>query len=234
MGAALDIETQSAGGRSVLLAGATGLVGRQILRLLLADGSVGAVHVIGRRSPDVLHAKLTVHRVDFAHLPTLPPVEEVYLALGTTIRVAGSQGAFRAVDLDANLAVAQAGVAAGARRVAVVSALGADARSRVFYSRVKGELEDALRSMPLDALVIAQPSLLLGDRAALKQPNRSGEKLGTWLSKVLGPVIPRRYRPVEATAVARALVSTLPAARGTVTLSSAELARLGNPGQSLA
>src|SRR5581483_6669242 len=77
-------------------------------------------------------------------LPPLPPVDEVYLALGTTIKVAGSQAAFRAVDYDANLAVARAALAAGARRCGLVSAMGADAKSKVFYNRVKGELEEAL------------------------------------------------------------------------------------------
>lgn len=213
--------------RKVLLAGASGLVGGHLLRVLLADDSVAEIHVVARRAPNITHPKLTLHVVDFRHLPLLPPIDEVYLALGTTIRVAGSQQAFRAVDLDANLAVARTSVAAGARRVALVSAVGADARSRIFYNRVKGELEEALARLPLDALVIAQPSLLLGDRAALKQPVRMGEKIATWLSVLLKPLVPANYRPVEADAVARALLVTLPAARGTVILSSSELARVG-------
>lgn len=215
------------GRRRVLLAGATGLVGRQILRLLLADGSVEEVHIVGRRDPGVVHPKLTAHVVDFERLPPMPPVDEVYLALGTTIRVAGSRQAFRAVDLDANLAVAEAGIAAGARRVAVVSAVSANARSRVFYNRVKGELEAALGRLPVDALVIAQPSMLLGDRAALQQPIRIGEKLGIWLSRILEPLLPLNYRAVRADAVAHALVATLPTASGTVVLSTNALARAG-------
>ena len=94
--------------RKVLLAGATGLVGRQLLRLLLADDSVEQVVALGRRAPDVVHPKLTALVVDFRHLPALSPVDEVCLALGTTIRVAGSREAFRAVDFEANLAVAHA------------------------------------------------------------------------------------------------------------------------------
>ena len=90
------------------LAGATGLVGRAILEGLLADTSVAAVHAIGRRNPGRVHPKLISQVVDFAALPPLPPLDEVYLALGTTIKVAGSQAAFRAVDFDANLAVARA------------------------------------------------------------------------------------------------------------------------------
>jgi uncharacterized protein YbjT (DUF2867 family) len=215
--------------RKVLLAGASGLVGGHLLRALLADDSVAEIRALVRRAPNITHPKLTPHVVDFRQLPSLPEVDEIYLALGTTIRIAGSQQAFRAVDLDANLAVAKTGVAAGARRVALVSAVGADARSRIFYNRVKGELEEALARLPLDALVIAQPSLLLGDRAALKQPLRVGERFASWLSPLLKPLLPANYRPVEADAVARALLVTLPAARGTVILSSSELARLGTP-----
>jgi hypothetical protein len=99
--------------RTVALAGATGLVGRSILEGLLADASVQSVHVLGRRNPRVAHARITGHIVDFSALSPLPPVDEVYLALGTTIKVAGSQAAFRAVDFDANLAVARAAIAAG-------------------------------------------------------------------------------------------------------------------------
>lgn len=214
--------------RKVLLAGATGLVGVQILQALLADSTVTEVYVLSRRALDVRHSKLQVRVVDFRQLPTLSRVDEVYLALGTTIRVAGSQDAFRAVDLEANLTVAKAGVAVGARRVGLVSAVGANARSSVFYNRVKGELEDALASLDLAALVIAQPSLLLGDRDALKQPSRLGERIAIPIARLLTPVLPRHYRPVHARAVAQSLVKTLPAAYGTVVLHSEDLARIGS------
>ena len=92
--------------RTAVLAGATGLVGREILRGLVADPSVSAIHVLGRRALEAT-PKVTSHVVDFRSLPALPPVDELYLALGTTIKVAGSQEAFRAVDFDANLAVAR-------------------------------------------------------------------------------------------------------------------------------
>src|SRR5688500_414265 len=154
--------------RNVLLAGATGLVGGEILQALLADPTVAEVHVLARRAISVSHRKLQPHVVDFRHLPALPQVDEVYLALGTTIRVAGSQDAFRAVDFEANLGVAKAAIASGARRIGLVSAADANARSSVFYLKVKGELEDALARLNLPSVVIARPSLLLGDRDALK------------------------------------------------------------------
>lgn len=209
--------------RTVALAGATGLVGREILRGLLADPSVSAIHLLGRRAPAASHPKITAHIVDFRSLPALPPVDEAYLALGTTIKVAGSQEAFRAVDFDANLAVARSALAAGAKRAGLVSAIGASARSGTFYSRVKGELEDSLSALAFDGLVIARPSFLAGDREALGQPVRRGEGVALAVSRLLGPLVPRSYRPVPAAAAAKALLNRVPIARGRSVVSSGEL-----------
>jgi uncharacterized protein YbjT (DUF2867 family) len=212
--------------RIALLAGATGLVGREILQGLLADDGVARVHVLARRPLEVTHPKLQVHTVDFAALPALPACDEAYLALGTTIKVAGSQPAFRAVDYEANLAVARAVKAAGARRLGVVSAMGADARSTIFYNRVKGELEAALASLGFDALVIARPSMLHGDRMALGQPERSGEQMALAVSRWLKPLIPSNYRSIAAHDVAAALLREVPRAQGReVLLSGAMQAR---------
>ena len=197
-----------------MLAGATGLVGREILQGLVADASVQAIHVLGRRAAPVSDAKITAHVVDFAALPALPRADEVYLALGTTIKAAGSRPAFRAVDYDANLAVARAALAAGARRAGLVSAMGASARSGIFYSRVKGELEDALAALGFEGLVIARPSMLAGDRERLGQPVRRGEGIALAVSRLLGPLIPSNYRSVAAGDVARALLTRVPIARG--------------------
>jgi uncharacterized protein YbjT (DUF2867 family) len=213
--------------RTALVAGATGLVGGQILKALLEDGRVAAVHALSRRPLNLVHPKLQVHIVDVGRLPALPQADEAYLALGTTIRVAGSQAAFRAVDLDANLAVARAAAAAGVRRVGLVSAAMANAASPTFYNRVKGELEDALKAMDFTALVIAQPSLLLDYRDGLDQPPRLGERMAIPLAKLLAPLLPGAYRPVHARAVARALVRTVPGAEGVVVLPSDVLARIG-------
>ena len=200
--------------RTVALAGATGLVGKEILQGLVADPSVAAIHVLARRALEAPAAKVVSHVVDFGSLPALPRVDEVFLALGTTIKVAGSQEAFRAVDFDANLAVARAALAAGARRAGLVSAMGASAKSGIFYSRVKGELEDALAALPFEGLVIARPSILAGDRGSLGQPERSGEKIALVVSRLLGPLFPANYRSVAAADVARSLLTRVPAARG--------------------
>lgn len=211
-----------AGARTALVAGASGLVGREILQGLLADDSVAAVHVLARRPLERRHPKLTTHVVSFSALPPLPPVDEVYLALGTTIKVAGSQSAFRAVDFDANLAVAVAAQVAGATRLGLVSAIGADS-SRIFYNRVKGELEQALDGLGYQGLVIARPSFLAGNRQVLGQPLRRGEKLALKVSRWLRPVIPDDYRSIAAGDVARALLSTVPAARGAQVLHSGQM-----------
>jgi uncharacterized protein YbjT (DUF2867 family) len=196
--------------RSTLLAGATGLVGRALLPMLLAGRPYERVHVLLRRAaPDIVAGtRLKVQQIDFARLPAaLPAVDDVYIALGTTIRVAGSEGAFRQVDFDFVVDTARAGRAAGATRLAVVSALGADPRSRVFYNRVKGEMETAVAQLGYASVVIARPSLLLGDRGALGQPARSGEAWAGRLLGSLGWAVPRRVRPIPARAVAAALVA---------------------------
>jgi uncharacterized protein YbjT (DUF2867 family) len=198
--------------RTALLAGATGLVGRALLPMLLAGKQYGSVHVLLRRAtPDTrANAKLEVHQVDFARLPeAFPTVDDVFIALGTTIKAAGSEAAFRQVDFDFVVNTARAARAGGATRLAIVSALGADAKSRVFYNRVKGEMQAAVVRLGYESVVIAQPSLLLGDRTALGQPARSGE---VWAARLLGPLgwmVPRGVRPIPAGAVASALLAAI-------------------------
>ncbi len=213
--------------RTVLLAGASGLVGREILRGLLADDSVAAIHTLGRKPLTMQHLKLTQHQVDFAALPALPRVDEAYIALGTTIKVAGSQEAFRAVDHDAVIAVARAAKAAGATRLGVVTAMGADCKSSIFYNRVKGDTEAALKGLGFSTLVIARPSFLDGDRESVGQPLRSGEKLALNISRWLAPVIPVNLRSIDVRKVARGLLTNVPASTpGTRILLSGELQKL--------
>ena len=207
--------------RTALLAGATGLIGAELLMRLRADLRYRHTHVLLRRAlPGIsASARVTPHVVDFAQLPvTLPTVDDVYIALGTTIKVAGSEAAFRRVDLDAVVATARAARAAGASRLAVVSALGADPDSRVFYNRVKGEMQTAIAQLGYGAVVIAQPSLLIGDRSALGQPTRPAE---VWIARLFSPVmalVPRGVRPIRADAVAAALLAAMLAAQPGVTI----------------
>ncbi|KNZ30933.1 MAG: hypothetical protein AD742_19880 [Methylibium sp. NZG] len=224
--------------RTALLAGATGLVGRALLPLIARNPRYQRIHALVRRpqADTETDPKTQVHVVDFAKLPAaLPRADDAYIALGTTIKVAGSEAAFRQVDFDFVVATAQAAKAAGAHRLAVVSALGADSCSRVFYNRVKGDMQAALAQIGFDTLCIAQPSLLVGDRAALGQPVRAGE---VWATKLLGPVmrlVPAGVRPIHADAVAGAMLAALLAGRpGVQILSSAEMQRAARPSHAVA
>ena len=219
--------------RTALLAGATGLVGRALLPMLLASAHYRSVQILLRRTPSNFEAstKLTVHEVDFASLPEpFPWVDDVFIALGTTIKVAGSEVAFRQVDFDFVLNTARAARAAGATRLAVVSAVGADEKSPFFYNRVKGEMQAAIAQLGYESVVIAQPSLLLGDRAALGQPMRSGE---IWAARLLAPfgwIVPKAVRPIPARIVASALLAaTLDAKPGIRILTSGAMQARGQP-----
>jgi uncharacterized protein YbjT (DUF2867 family) len=188
---------------SVALLGATGLVGKHCLDLLASDRAFERVVVIARRKfADATAPRVEGHIVDMDRLPERPDlfnVDAVVCALGTTIKtVDGSQARFREVDFGIPLAAAQLALHQGARHYLLVSAVGAKSRSRVFYSRVKGELEDALKGLGYRSVTILRPSLLLGDR--LK--SRFGEEV----AKRVGWILPGKYRPVLARDVARVLV----------------------------
>lgn len=192
-------------GRQVLLAGATGLVGGECLDLLAADGTVSGITALVRRPPREstrLAGKVRFAKADFDHLDRqaeLFSVDQVICALGTTIKRAGTREAFRRVDFDYPLAIARLALAQGARHFLLVSALGADPKARVFYSRVKGELEEAILALGYPAVTIVRPSLLLGARDEFR--------LGEEVAKRLAWATPQKYRPVQARDVAAALVA---------------------------
>ncbi len=216
-------EPHSTDRHSALLAGGTGLIGREV-----AKSWTGPLHLLVRRAVAPASPSQRVHVVDFAALPPLPSADMAFCCLGTTIRQAGSQAAFRAVDHDAVLAFARSAQRAGVKRFGVVSALGADAQSSVFYNRVKGEMEAELGRIGFARLVIARPSLLAGDCAATGQPTRLGERITLALTAPLTRFIPKAWRPIQAAAVARALQLALaqdgPAVQ---VLESAQLQELG-------
>lgn len=188
---------------SVLLLGATGLVGRHCLDLLTRDHAFARVVLLTRRKfAEATAPRVEAHTVDFEHLqdrPDLFGVDQVICALGTTIKaVGGSRERFREVDYGIPLKAARLAVRQGARHYLLVSSLGASVQSRFFYSRVKGELEDALRTIGFRSLTIVRPSLLLGERGEFR--------LGEEIAKRLAWIVPGRYRPVHARDVAEVLV----------------------------
>lgn len=192
----------------VMVLGASGLTGGLVLEGLLATPAVTCVVAPVRRPLAIEHPKLSQHVVDFDALEAhaaIFPVDAVVCCLGTTIRKAGSRDAFRKVDHDYALAAARLAKMAGARAFILMSAVGASATSSVFYSRVKGELEDAVRALRFSHLAVYHPSLLLGNR----DEQRTAESLGMTVMPLanyglIGPL--KRYRAISAETVAAAMV----------------------------
>lgn len=193
--------------KTAVLAGASGLVGGYVLKRLLAHPSYSRVEILVRRELPIRDSKLTQRTVDFAGLGAgaleIVP-NEVFCCLGTTIRKAGSEEAFRRVDYDYPLVLARFAKAAGTGKFLMVSALGADPKAAAFYNRVKGEVERAIAAIGLPAAYFFRPSLLTGPRAE----SRPGEMIGNAIGKVIAPLLIgglRRYRPIHAGTVAAAM-----------------------------
>ena len=217
-------------GRSALVLGGTGLVGGHLLDLLLADDAFARVVALGRRGAGRRHAKLEERTADFERLEAAGDafaVDDVFCCLGTTIRAAGSREAFRRVDHDYPLAAARLASGRGARRFLLVTALGADAGSRVFYNRVKGEVERDVAALPFGGVALLRPSLILGERSGRRPAEAAAQAVFGALGFLFaGPL--RRYRAVPARAVARAMVRLAKDGfDGVRVVENDEIARLG-------
>jgi uncharacterized protein YbjT (DUF2867 family) len=194
--------------KTALLAGATGLIGSQLLPLLLQSERYAKVIVVGRRAVPVIHPKLVqvtteLDKLEEVRLKLI--ADDVYCCLGTTMAQAGSKEAFFKVDFLYVVQLAAVAASNFASQLLVVSSMGADAESRIYYSRVKGEMETAVRQTPFRAIHLFRPSLLLGARA---QP-RLGERLAAVVLRVLNPLMRGpllKYRPVTGATVAAAML----------------------------
>jgi uncharacterized protein YbjT (DUF2867 family) len=186
----------------VILAGATGFVGGRLLQHLLADPACEGVIALGRRPLPFVHPKLEARIVDLA---ALAPIAggQAFCCLGTTIRTAGSQAAFRAVDHDHVVAFARAARQGGATRFHLLSSVGADPQASNFYLRVKGETENDVAALGFPGLDIYRPSLLLGPRAEF----RLGEAVARTVMPLISPVLPAKYRAIDRDVVARAMAA---------------------------
>ncbi len=194
--------------KKALLLGATGLIGSQLLKLLLQDDSYEEVVVFVRRDLTISHPKLRqIQLEDFHHMSQYKDefnVNDVFSCLGTTIKKAKTQERFKEVDFIFPLLAAKLAKEQGAERYLLVSSMGADGQSRFFYSQVKGELEKAIQNLGLRSFLIFRPSLLLGERAEF----RFGEKLSAWISQPLSSLFVGsllKYRPIQATKVAEVM-----------------------------
>lgn len=192
--------------KTALLTGATGLVGKQVLHNLLNSNDYSEVKVLTRRSTGIQHQKLTEIRFDFDNPDaSLVKADDIYCCLGTTIKKAGSEEAFRKVDFLYPVQVGRAAKLNGSEKYLIVSSMGADARSVIFYNRVKGEVEKELTDLQFSTLHILRPSLLLGDRGE----TRLGEKIGEVLARIVNPIMVgplKKYAAIESEKVANAMV----------------------------
>jgi uncharacterized protein YbjT (DUF2867 family) len=195
-------------GKTALLVGATGLVGGFVLEQLLEDAYYDSVVVLSRKSLQLQHAKLKEVLVNFDQLENYTndiKADVVFCCLGTTIKAAGSQEAFKKVDYEYPLRVAEIAKQNDASAFLIVTALGAAKSSIIFYNRVKGEVEEAIGNLHFDAFHILQPSLIIGER----KESRTGEGIAQTLSPIydtlmFGPLT--KYKSIKAEQIAKAMV----------------------------
>lgn len=194
--------------RTALIAGASGLTGKECLYRLLESDEYTRIISVGRRMIPVKHHRLTQQQIDFsdpAHYEKLPEVDDVFCCLGTTIRDAVTRDRFYEVDFTYVINLARACREKGATQFLVVSALGANPDATVFYNRLKGEMEDELKTLGYPTLHIFRPALLLGSRPRLRPGEFAAQKISTALSFLfIGPI--KKYKPIEASKVAKAMI----------------------------
>ncbi|MBO0948369.1 oxidoreductase [Fibrella forsythiae] len=192
--------------KTALLVGATGLVGDILAHQLVDSAAYDRVQVLTRRPLGWQHPRLQEIPFDFDH-PNglLVRADDIYCCLGTTIKKAGSKEAFRKVDYQYPLDIARLGLENGASQFAIVTSMGASASSSFFYNQVKGEIERDLTALNYPSLLIFRPSLLLGNR----NEKRLGERIGSGIMRLVDPLIPAKYKAIDAEKVASAMLTTM-------------------------
>jgi uncharacterized protein YbjT (DUF2867 family) len=196
-------------GRTAWVAGATGLIGKELVQLLLADKAYSKVIILVRKKVNIAHPKLEQRIIDFNRIEESVAGElkdaYVFCTLGTTIRIAKTKDAFRKVDYEYPFRLAQISASEGAKQFSIVTSIGASTKSSFFYTQVKGQVEEAIRKLGLQALHIYRPSQLLGDREEVRRGERMAEivaKATAFLWK--GPLA--KYKPIHVRTVARAML----------------------------
>jgi uncharacterized protein YbjT (DUF2867 family) len=191
--------------KTALVLGATGLIGDLLTHQLIASSHYANVKVLVRNPLAWQHPRLQEVAFDFERPNGLiAQADDIFCCLGTTMKRAGSKEAFRKVDYQYPMDIARLGLDNGATQFAIVTAMGADPESSFFYNRVKGEVERDLTAMNFPTLLIFRPSLLLGNRSE----NRLGERLAEGAMRLFSPLIPAKYKGIEAAKVANAMQTT--------------------------
>ncbi len=192
---------------TIALVGSTGAVGQQVLQVLNKESQVDKIITITRKLSLNQLSKEENHVIDFSQLANLKEKikADVFICcLGTTIKVAGSQAGFKKVDLDYVVEFGKLAETVSAKKLLVVSSVGADAQSSIFYNRIKGEMENELKKLKIPSLEIFQPSLLIGVRTE----SRPGESFAQLIAPIISPLLQgslKKYRPIKITDVARAI-----------------------------
>ena len=189
--------------KTAIVLGATGLIGKKVTEYLLKNDSYSTVIILVRKPLNINHPKLKQHIFNYDAIDnTLLKGDDLFCCLGTTIKTAGSKEAFRKVDLDYVVNVAKASKGNGINHFAVVSAMGANKNSTVFYNQIKGEMEESIKAIGFNSTYIIRPSLLLGDRKEF----RFGELIGKFFMITLSFLIPKKYRAIYDVQVALAMI----------------------------
>lgn len=195
--------------KTAIVLGATGLIGSHVTELLLNDERYSSVKIFHRRSTGIDHEKLEEHIIDFDAIDRWKDLltgDELYSAMGTTIKKAGNKDAQYKIDVTYPLKVAVAAAENGVKKYSLVSSAGADKDSKLFYPRIKGELEEAVMGLPFTLITIMRPSVLDGDR----NENRPGEAFAIFAMNILGKLPGlSKYRPIHARTVAHGMIQSL-------------------------
>lgn len=195
--------------KTAIVIGATGLVGSEVLELLLKDEHYQKVKVFHRRSTEISHPKLEENIIDFEKIEEWRDLiigDELYSALGTTVKKAGSQEAQYTIDFTYQYETAKAAAENGVKKYSLVSSAGANYRSRLFYSRLKGELDNAVKELSFEVTTILRPSILDGDRNEI----RPGEKFGLLMARLFTKIPGlKKYRPILGKKVAQGMINSL-------------------------
>ncbi len=194
-------------GQTAVVLGATGLIGSALVEQLLQDDAFSTVRLLVRRPIALQHPKLDIRITDFsdyeAYKKNLGAGDCIFCCIGTTnANVKGDKALYRSIDFDIPVNAARFGNEAGFKQYLLISAIGANAASRIFYSRLKGEVEEVIAAFPFDGFHIFRPSFLVGER----KEKRLGEMIGTVIFRLFSFMIPSKYKAIEGKTVAKAML----------------------------
>lgn len=192
--------------KTAIVIGATGLIGKALTNELIKSDKYSNIILLVRKVSGIQHPKIKELIFNYDHPDaSLLKGDDLFCSLGTTIKTAGSQEAFKKVDLDYVITIAKLAYQNGIAQIGVVSAIGADAGSGIFYNRVKGRMEEQLKTIGFKTCFVFRPSMLLGNR----QEFRLGESIGKFLMQVLSAFIPKKYKAIQDSQVAQAMIKSL-------------------------